>query len=74
MNAVRLPSGARAWRLVPSVLPPLRPPRRKPPPGNRKGYFAVTVTGNRRTAFRFDGEHAYDIDFVDYHQLEGRER
>ncbi len=35
--------------------------------GNRKGCFAVTVTGNWRIAFRFDGEHACDIDFVDYH-------
>ncbi len=35
--------------------------------GNRKGCFAVTVTGNRRITFRCDGEHAYDIDLVDYH-------
>ncbi len=35
--------------------------------GDRKGYFAVTVTGNRRITFRYDGEHAYDVDLVDYH-------
>jgi proteic killer suppression protein len=34
---------------------------------NRKGTFAVTVTGNWRITFRFDGENAIDVDLEDYH-------
>ncbi len=35
--------------------------------GNRKGTYAVTVTGNWRITFRFDGEDAIDVDMEDYH-------
>ncbi len=35
--------------------------------GNRKGSYSVTVTGNWRITFRFDGENAIDINLVDYH-------
>ena len=35
--------------------------------GNRKGEFSVTVTGNWRITFRFDGENAIDVNFEDYH-------
>ena len=35
--------------------------------GDRKGTYAVTVTGNWRITFRFDGEDAIDVDLVDYH-------
>ncbi|MDR2241031.1 MAG: type II toxin-antitoxin system RelE/ParE family toxin [Zoogloeaceae bacterium] len=35
--------------------------------GNRKGVYAVTVTGNWRMTFRFDGEDAMDIDLEGYH-------
>ncbi len=35
--------------------------------GDRKGTFAVTVTGNQRITFRYDGEHAYDVALADYH-------
>ncbi len=35
--------------------------------GNRKGTYAVTVTGNWRITFRFDGEDAVDVDLEDYH-------
>ncbi len=35
--------------------------------GDRKGVWSVTVTGNRRITFRYDGEHVYDIDLIDYH-------
>lgn len=35
--------------------------------GDRKGTFAVTVTGNWRITFRFEGEDAHDLDLEDYH-------
>ncbi len=35
--------------------------------GQRKGQWAVSVSGNWRLVFRFDGENATDIDLVDYH-------
>ena len=35
--------------------------------GTRKGTYAVTVTGNWRITFRFDGEDAIDVDLEDYH-------
>ncbi len=30
-------------------------------------FYAVNVSGNWRVVFRFDGEDAVDIDYVDYH-------
>ena len=35
--------------------------------GERKGQWAVSVSGNWRLVFRFDGENATDVDLVDYH-------
>jgi proteic killer suppression protein len=35
--------------------------------GDRKGTYAVTVSGNWRLTFRFTGEDAVDIDLEDYH-------
>lgn len=35
--------------------------------GNRKGYWAVTVSGNWRVTFRFEDGDAVEIDYVDYH-------
>ena len=35
--------------------------------GKRKGEWAVSVSGNWRLVFRFDGENATDVDLVDYH-------
>ncbi len=35
--------------------------------GTRKGTYAVTVTGNWRITFRFDGKDAIDVDLEDYH-------
>jgi proteic killer suppression protein len=34
--------------------------------GEYKGYWAVDVLRNWRVVFRFEGEHATDVDFVDY--------
>lgn len=41
--------------------------RMHPLKGNLKGYFAVDVSGNWRVMFRFDGPHAADVDYLDYH-------
>jgi toxin HigB-1 len=41
--------------------------RLHPLKGNRKGLRAVTVRGNWRVTFRFDGGDAYDVDLEDYH-------
>ena len=35
--------------------------------GDREGFYAVEVSGNWRVVFRFEGEHATDADYVDYH-------
>jgi proteic killer suppression protein len=35
--------------------------------GDRKGYWAVSITGNWRLTWRFDGENATDVDYEDYH-------
>jgi len=35
--------------------------------GDREGHWAVTVSGNWRVTFRFDGPDAYDVDYIDYH-------
>jgi toxin HigB-1 len=35
--------------------------------GSRKGTYAVRVPGNWRLTFRFDGEHAAEVDLEDYH-------
>jgi proteic killer suppression protein len=35
--------------------------------GDRKGQWAVWVSGNWRLVFEFDGIHAVNVDLVDYH-------
>jgi proteic killer suppression protein len=35
--------------------------------GDRKGQFAVSVSGNWRIVFEFDGEDATAVDLIDYH-------
>jgi toxin HigB-1 len=35
--------------------------------GERKGQWAVSVSGNWRLVFVFDGENATNVDLVDYH-------
>ena len=32
-----------------------------------KGHYAVSVSGNWRVTFRFEGGTAVDVDYVDYH-------
>lgn len=35
--------------------------------GNRVGTWGVTVSGNWRVTFTFEGEDAFDFDLEDYH-------
>jgi proteic killer suppression protein len=35
--------------------------------GDLKGLWAVTVRANWRVIFRFEGGHAFDVDYLDYH-------
>jgi len=35
--------------------------------GNKKNYFSVTVNRNWRLIFKFDGEDAISVDYLDYH-------
>ncbi|PQJ11595.1 peptidase [Flavipsychrobacter stenotrophus] len=35
--------------------------------GNLAGFWSVKVNGNYRIIFRFSGEHACDVDYLDYH-------
>jgi toxin HigB-1 len=41
--------------------------RLHPLKGPLKGLFAVSVSGNWRVIFRFDGADVVDVDYVDYH-------
>jgi proteic killer suppression protein len=35
--------------------------------GSLAGYWSVSVSGNWRIIFRFDGANVCDVDLVDYH-------
>jgi proteic killer suppression protein len=35
--------------------------------GERKGVFAVSVSGNWRITYEFDGQHATHVNLEDYH-------
>lgn len=35
--------------------------------GELKDYWSIKVNKNYRIIFRFDGQHAYDVDYIDYH-------
>lgn len=41
--------------------------RLHPLKGDRRGFWAVTVTGNLRIIFRFEGRDAFDVELIDYH-------
>ena len=41
--------------------------RMHPLKGALKGHYAVSVSGNWRVTFRFEGGHAVDVDYLDYH-------
>ena len=42
--------------------------RLHPLKGRMKEYHAVSVSGNWRVTFRFEGNHAVEVDYPDYHQ------
>ena len=35
--------------------------------GDLKDFWSVKVNKNYRIMFKFDGQHAYDLDYIDYH-------
>jgi len=37
-------------------------------PGDRKGQWAMTITGPWRLCFRFQDGDAWDVEIVDYHR------
>ena len=41
--------------------------RLHPLKGHLTGFWSVTVSGNWRVVFRFEGGHARDVDLIDYH-------
>jgi len=41
--------------------------RLHPLKGDLAGFWSVTVSGNWRVMFRFEGGHASDVDLIDYH-------
>jgi len=41
--------------------------RLQPLKGKRKGTWAVSVSGNWRITFAFDGADVVDVDYEDYH-------
>ena len=41
--------------------------RLHPLKGGRKGQWAVSITGNLRIVFEFEGENATNIDLLDCH-------
>jgi len=41
--------------------------RLHPLKGDRKGQWAVWVSGNWRLVFEFDGENAANVELIDYH-------
>jgi toxin HigB-1 len=65
-NRLRVILAALATAGVPADmnLPGLR---LHPLTGNRKGQWAVSVSGNWRVVFEFEGENVTNVDLVDYH-------
>jgi proteic killer suppression protein len=35
--------------------------------GDLRGFYSVRVSGNWQIIFRFEGENAADVDYIDYH-------
>ena len=35
--------------------------------GDRNGQWSIRINGQWRICFRFEGEHAFDVEIVDYH-------
>ena len=41
--------------------------RLHPLAGDLRGFWSVSVSGNWRIIFRFDGTNVVDVDLIDYH-------
>ena len=41
--------------------------RLHPLKGDRKGFWAMMVSGNLRLVFRFEDGNAFEVDLIDYH-------
>lgn len=41
--------------------------RLHPMSGDLVGFWSVSVSGNWRVVFRFDGQDVCDVDYLDYH-------
>ena len=59
LTALDRSTGPQGMDLPGFRLPPLK--------GRFRGHHAVSVSGNWRVTFRFEGGHAYDVDYLDYH-------
>ena len=35
--------------------------------GNKKGFYSILISKNKRIIFRMHKEDVYDVDFTDYH-------
>ena len=56
-----------AAQQVPQDFEFFRSWRIHPLKGDWKGYWSLTVKENRRLIFRFEGQDAFDLDYLDYH-------
>jgi plasmid maintenance system killer protein len=54
-----IPPQAKALDLPRYRLHPLK--------GDLRGLWSVTVRANWRIVFRFEGNHAFDVELIDYH-------
>jgi proteic killer suppression protein len=69
------PAHRRRLRLILTALNTAQAPRDMALPGldlhplkaGLAGFWSVSVSGNWRIIFRFDGINATDVDYVDYH-------
>jgi toxin HigB-1 len=52
--------------LVPSDMA-LPGARLHPLRGDRAGQWSITISGNWRVAFEFEGRNVTNVDFIDYH-------
>jgi proteic killer suppression protein len=75
-SAARIqPAHRRRLKLILTALNTAREPRDMglpgldlhPLKGELSEYWAVSVSGNWRVIFRFDGDNAIDVGYVDYH-------
>ena len=70
-----IPEHAGRLRLILGVLDAASEPRDMGLPGLKlhllkgplKGFWSVSVSGNWRVTFRFEGADVFDVDYVDYH-------